>query len=161
MKVLRKPKQAQACRRKSRSSASKRSPHVQSLPHLKGNGRWRYIEFMHKLGTGMVNHANAKYKEKYLRVPIVHAPLQYIFSVCGSVCRGQNTFELFPKASKMLCILRRTWNGPFAINLWSLLCRNGRFSEQSVSEGTISYSLDLKLFEMFWKEEEIFTRTVE
>lgn len=65
------------------------------------------VRFMHKLGTGMANHANAKYKEKgslfqgpyRLRTISVDSYFRY----AGAYVMAKNTFELFPDGFERAC----------------------------------------------------------
>src|SRR3989338_2503764 len=63
--------------------------------------------FMHKLGTGMVNHANAKYKEKgslfqgpYRSRTIVN---DTYFRQAAAYVMVKNVFELFPEGYEKAC----------------------------------------------------------
>lgn len=71
--------------------------------------------FMHKLGTGMVNHANAKYKEKgsmfqgpyRSRTISDDTYLRYV----GAYIMVKNTFELFPGGfEKAVKSFEAAWN---------------------------------------------------
>lgn len=64
-------------------------------------------KFMHKLGTGMANHANAKYKEKG---SLFQGPYRLrtisgdsYFRYAGAYVMVKNTFELFPGGFERAC----------------------------------------------------------
>lgn len=64
-------------------------------------------KFMHKLGTGMVNHANAKYKEKgsIFQGPYKSRTISEdsYFRYAGAYVMVKNTFELFPEGFERAC----------------------------------------------------------
>ena len=65
-------------------------------------------KFMHKLGTGMANHANAKYKEKgsLFQGPYKCRTISNdsYFRYVGVYVMVKNTFELFPGGFDKACI---------------------------------------------------------
>ena len=64
-------------------------------------------KFMHKLGTGMANHANAKYKEKgsFFQGPYRSRTISEdsYFRYVGAYVMVKNTFELFPGGYEKAC----------------------------------------------------------
>ena len=64
-------------------------------------------KFMHKLGTGMANHANAKYKEKgsLFQGPYHSRTISEdtYFRYVGAYVMVKNTFELFPGGYEKAC----------------------------------------------------------
>lgn len=64
-------------------------------------------KFMHKIGTGMANHANAKYKEKgsLFQGPYRSRTISEgsYFRYAGAYVMVKNTFELFPDGFEKAC----------------------------------------------------------